>query len=122
MINLLCQFIRAELLGDLKLHLATLHQMLPWFALAGHHLYTKSVWLYLQQMSKLEGDFPDVYNMLKNGNHVVHTSLLSAWNGMESDKAIECNYMNDIKGTGGLVSGTGFATIQRNMFWFSRPA
>ena len=45
--------------------------------------------------------------MLKNGNHVVHTSLSSAWNGMESDKAIKCNYMKDIKGTGGPVSGTG---------------
>ena len=41
---------------------------------------------------------------------------------MESDKAIECNYMKDIKGTGGLVSGTGFETIQRNTFLFSRPA
>ena len=91
MINNIRQFIRVKWLGDLKLHLATLHQMLQWFALAGHHLYTKSVWLYLQQMSKLERDLPDVYNILKNGNHVVHTSLSSAWNGMGSDKAIECN-------------------------------
>ena len=41
---------------------------------------------------------------------------------MESDKAIECRYMKDIKGDGGLVSGTGFETVQRNTFLFSRPA
>ncbi len=30
--------------------------------------------------------------------------------------------MNDIKGDGGLVSGTGFETVQRNTFLYSRPA
>ena len=41
---------------------------------------------------------------------------------MECDKAIECCYMKDIKGDGGLVSGTGFEAVQRNKFIFSRPA
>ena len=97
MVDILRSFIRAERLGDLELHLATLHKMLPWFAAAGHHLYTKSVWLYLQQMLTLKTKFPNVFNIQKN-NHVVHSSSEARWNGMECDKAIECNLMKDLKG------------------------
>ena len=44
------------------------------------------------------------------------------WNGMETDKSIEYFLMKTVKGTGGLVGGTGFDTVQRNIYLFSCPA
>ena len=121
MVDLLRDFIRAERLGDLELHQESLRKMLPWFAAAGHFLYTKSVWIYLQQYTDLKNELPEVYRIL-TGIHAVHTKQQSIWNGQECDKAIECHLMKDVKGEGGLVSGTGFEAVQRNTFVFSRPA
>ena len=45
MMNILKLFIQAERTGDWDLHLVALHEMLPYFAAAGHNLYTKSIHL-----------------------------------------------------------------------------
>ena len=47
MIDLLRQFLKAERTGNWHLHLKTLQAMLPYFAAAGHNLYTKSVYIYI---------------------------------------------------------------------------
>ena len=121
LIGILRRFIRAERLGDWKLHLQSLNEMLPWFAASGHYLYTKSVWLYLQDMARLKDHFPTVYQTFCNQNHVVHTQSKFTWKGMGCDKAIECFLMKEVKGDGGLTSGTGFDTVQRNTYLYSRP-
>ena len=38
--------------------------MLPYFAAAEHNLYTKSMYIYLQQMLQLQAQHPDVYAFL----------------------------------------------------------
>lgn len=49
--------------------------MLPYIAAAWHNLYTKSVRLYLQSMSSLQTDYPDVYrNFEALSHHVVRRS------------------------------------------------
>ena len=50
--------------------------MLPYLATARHNLYTRSVGLYLQSMSSLETDHPDVYRKFEAGFHVVRRSNL----------------------------------------------
>ena len=49
MVDLLRTFLRAERTGNWPLHLQTLQEMLPYYAAAGHNLYTKSVYIYLQK-------------------------------------------------------------------------
>ena len=45
--------------------------MFPYFATAGHNLYTKSANVYLQQMQQVHVTYPDVHEALQNGLHVV---------------------------------------------------
>ena len=52
--DLLRQHLRAQKLGNWELYLDALYKMLAYFAAWGHNKYTKSLWLYLQQMNNLE--------------------------------------------------------------------
>ena len=61
LINLVCKFIHAERLGDWHLHISLLQEMLPIFAACGYNNYTKPVWLYLQQMSTRETNYPNLF-------------------------------------------------------------
>ena len=65
MIDILRNFIRAQRSGNWELHLQSLSDMLPYLAASGHNHYTKCVWIYLQQMSKLEDEHPTVYRVFK---------------------------------------------------------
>ena len=71
MVDILRMFIKAERTGNWRLHLQALSEMLPYLAAAGHNLYTKAVRLYLQSMSSLDTDHPDVYRKFEAGFHVV---------------------------------------------------
>ena len=122
LVDILRRFIRAERLEDWQLHLSTLEEMLPWFAASGHFLYAKTAWVYLQDMSQLRINHPSVYENFLNGAHVVWNQKSFMWNCMETDKSIEYFLMKTVKGTGGLFGGTGFDTVQRNRYLFSRPA
>ena len=74
MIDILRRFIKAERTGNWKLHLKSMQEMLPFFAAAGHNLYLKSGYVYLQQMTDLERTNPSVYRLFMSGNHVVRKS------------------------------------------------
>ena len=62
MVNIMRAFVRSERTGDWSLHLRTLQDMLPYLAASGHNLYTKSLYVYLKQMIRLENMHPDVHN------------------------------------------------------------
>ena len=53
MVQILKNHIRAERTGNLDLPLLSLVQMLPFFAAAGHSLYTKCARLHVQQSPKV---------------------------------------------------------------------
>ena len=74
MIDILHSFIKAERTEHWLLHLKSCKEMLPYLAASGHHLYTKSLRLYLKDMCKLEEEHPDVFLAFKNGIHVVRRS------------------------------------------------
>ena len=61
MIDILRTFITAEHTGNWDLGLKSLRDMLPFFAAAGHNLYLRSVYLYLQCMQNLPVSHPEVY-------------------------------------------------------------
>ena len=74
MVEILSKFIQAERMGNFHLHLQSVKEMSPYFAAAGHHLYTKSAYMYLQSMSKLATTHPNVYQKFLAGYHVVRRS------------------------------------------------
>ena len=120
LIDIVRNFLRSERTGDWKLHLATLQNMLPYFAASGHNLYTKSVYLYLQKMWKLEDSNPDIYSKFMDGLHVVRRSD-RYWAGLSPDLVIEQVLMRSLKTTGGLTRGRGMTETQRLVWCLSRP-
>ena len=92
--------------------------MLPYLAAAGHNL---SVRLYLQSISSLETDHPDVYRKSETGFHVVRRSS-RFWAGLSTDLVIEQILMRSIKTSGGFTRGRGMTERQRVIWLFSMPA
>ena len=77
--------------------------MLPYLAASGHNHYTKSAWVYLQRMSQLEEQHPDIYQQFQEGLHVVRRSD-RLWAGLSTDLLIEQVLMRSMKTSGGLTS------------------
>jgi len=94
------------------LHLQTLSEMLPFLAASGHNNYTKSVWIYLQQMSHLQEDHPEVYEHFQKGLRVIRRSD-RYWAGLSLDLVIEQVLMRNMKTSGGLTRGRGMTEQPR---------
>ena len=96
MIDILKQFIKAEREGNWSLHLHSMARMLPFFAASGHDLYTKSAYIYLQNMEKLSISHPNVHRLFQEGYHVVRRSDRH-WAGLSTDLVIEQMLMRSLK-------------------------
>ena len=121
MVDILRKSIKAERTGDFDLHLQCVQEMLPFLAASGHNNYTKSAWMYLQQMIHLEERHPEVYKLFKNGHHVVRRTE-RPFAGISTDLAIEQVLMRSIKSNGGLTRGTGFGEHERLVWLMCMPA
>ena len=121
MVDILRKFIRAERTGNWKLHLQAVRDMLPYFAAAGHNLYAKSAFVYLQLMHELQEKHPDVHNSFQDGLHVVRRSD-RYWAGLSTDLVIEQVLMRSVKTCGGLTRGRGMSETQRLVWLLSMPA
>ena len=115
MIDILRQYIRAERTGNWALHLEAISKMLPYLAASGHNHYTKSAWVYLQRMSQLDKQHPDIYQQFQKGFHVVRRSD-RLWAGLSTDLIIEQVLMRSMKTSGGLTRGRGM-TEQQRLVW-----
>lgn len=84
------QFIEAERLGDWKLHLQAVRDMLPYFHASGHFAYAKSAQVYLQDMVQLESQMDDeeYYKFTSEGFFTIRRTD-KAWSGIWSDMTIE---------------------------------
>ena len=102
MVAILCMFIQAERTSNWALHLRAVSEMLPYMAVSGHNLYTKSARVYLQRMSNLQDKFPDVHQHFENGLHVIRRSD-RLWAGLSSDMVIEQLLMRSMKTSRGLT-------------------
>ncbi len=95
MIQILRMFIKAERIGDWKLHLLAVQEMLPYFAAAGHNLYAKSAYLFTEDAAiarKSSGYLCQFPRWLS-----CRTSILD-----RADLVIEQALMRSIKTVGGL--------------------
>ena len=70
-IDILQKYIREEQTGNWALHLQVIQDMLPYMAASGHNLYTKSVRVYLQEMSNLKAEHPNIQQRFDEGFHVI---------------------------------------------------
>lgn len=94
MVDILRSFIRAERTANWELHLEALTRMLPYLAASGHNLYVKCAQLYLQSMSDLRTDHPDVYRAFTSGLHVARRND-RFWAGLSIDLVIEDRWRLD---------------------------
>ena len=115
MINILCRFIRAERTGDYQLHQQSLREMLPYFAASGHHLYLKSLYVYLQTMSELPTTNQHLHEKFMEGYHVIRRSD-RFWGGLSSDLVIEQVLMRSLKSVSGMTHGRGMKDLQRSVW------
>ena len=120
MVDILRQYIRAERTGNWALHLDAISKMLPYLAVSGHNHYSKSVWVYLQRMSQLEKQHPDIYRQSQEGLHVVRRSN-RLWAGQSTHLVIEQVLMRSMKSSGGLTRGRGMTKQQRLVWVQSMP-
>lgn len=120
-IDILRNYIRGERTGNWELHLQALQDMLPYMAASGHNLYTKSVRVYLQQMTDLKAEHPNVHKHFEDGFHVIRRSN-RLWAGLSADLIIEQVLMRSVKTSGGLTRGRGMTENQRLLWLLSRPA
>lgn len=116
MVDILRRLLQAKWIGDWALHLQSLFDMLLYLAASGHNLYLKSVHIYLQKMSKLQDQNPEVYNHFSEGLHVVWRSGRPG-EGLSTDLVIEQCLMSNIKTIRGLTQGRGLIENQR-LVWF----
>ena len=86
-VNIMGTLILSERTGDRSLHLRTLQDMLPYLAASGHNLYTKSLYVYLKQMTSLEDTHLDVHRQFTQGMHVIRRSD-SFWAGLSPDLVV----------------------------------
>ena len=121
MVDILRSFIRAERTANWELHLKALTRMLPYLAASGHNLYVKCARLYLQSMTDLRTDHPDVYRDFASGLHVARRSN-RFWAGLSIDLVIEQVLMRSLKTCGGLTRGRGLTEQQRLIWLLSMPA
>ena len=121
MVGMLLKFIRAERLGLWDLHLQSAVEMLPFLAASGHNLYVKSVWIYQQEMAKLQTSHPPIFEAFEQGGYTIRRSE-RRWAGLLADLVIEQEYMRILKTSGGLITGGGMTEQQKAIWVLSRPA
>ena len=87
-IDIIKKFIEADRIAKWNLHLEALQESLVIFAASGHGNYTKSAYLYLQSMLKLERTNKSVFEHFKDGGFIVRRSN-RYWTGLPNDLIIE---------------------------------
>ena len=121
MVDILRVFLKAERTGNWRLHLQSVCEMLSYFAAAGHRLYAKSAYVYLQTMTMLPETHPDFHQKFEEGYHLVRRSD-RYWGGLFTDLIIEQVLMRSVKTHGGRTRGKGMTETQRLLRVMSMPA
>jgi hypothetical protein len=112
--------IYADRTGSWSMHLCAVLSCLPVFAAAGHYKYLKSAYFYIQQMSQLHINHPEIFQKFENGFHVIRRSS-QFWAGLSPDLVIEQTLMRSLNTTGGLKHGSGMSEEQRALWTMSSP-
>lgn len=108
MCTLLMNYIKAERMGNWKLHLHCVKEMIPYFHAAGHLNYAKSAHLYYQDMVTIQDRMdPREYKRFTTDGYFTIRRSEKFWSGIWSDMSIEQVLMRAMKSYGGLTRGRG---------------
>ncbi|WAR20763.1 hypothetical protein MAR_014737, partial [Mya arenaria] len=114
MVHILQSFVKAERTGDWLLHLDTVSRMLPYFAAAGHNLYLKSAYVYLQTMQTLEKTNTDVSPFTRD------SKLRNIETGVEADSSVDVENSSEI-GNKVIASMAGKCKKQQAVVLTTKP-
>lgn len=90
LITFALQFLEAERLGNYKLHLQSIREMLPLFHSTGHFAYAKCGQMYLQDAEELEMKMTDhEYHLYAEQGYFTIRRTDKPWSGVWSDMTIE---------------------------------
>lgn len=101
-VQIVRDFVRAERVSDIQLHMNASAKMLPVMMAAGHAQYAKAIRLTLQQFLKFDGQTKAFF--VTDKNHTVRYST-HEWSAIWADLSIEQTLMRWAKSRGGLVGG-----------------
>ena len=118
MVDILRKFTKTECTGGWELYRQADKEMLPFLAAAGHNLYLKSAYMYLQMMAKLKLDHQDIFKYFSEGNHEARRRD-RFWADLSYDLVIEQVLMRSVKTTGGLTRGRGLSEAQKSLVAFN---
>ena len=105
---LMLNFFKAERIGDWKLHLHCIREIIPYFHAAGHFPYDKSARLYFHKMETIsEFMSPDDYRLFSDKGYFTIRRANDFWAGNFYDQTIEQFLMRMLKTTGGMTHGRG---------------
>ncbi|GBN26255.1 hypothetical protein AVEN_88685-1 [Araneus ventricosus] len=105
MVSIAKEFIRAERMGNCQAHLNCVNEMIPYFHASWHFPYTKSTYLYLQDMLLLENLIdPSVFRRFIQGFLTVRCSAKFSC-GTSTDMSIEQSLMKSMHTDGGFSRG-----------------
>ncbi|GBN74357.1 hypothetical protein AVEN_275181-1 [Araneus ventricosus] len=97
MVSIAKEFIKAESMGDWQAHLNCVKEMILYFHASGHFPYTKSTYLYLQDILQLENLInPSVFRRFIQGFLTVRRSAKFIC-GTSTDMIIEQSLMKSMK-------------------------
>ncbi len=88
MMDILRMFLKGERIGIWELHIQAMYEMMPYLVASGHNLYTKCIYVYVQQM------------------HETHPEARRSdrfWVGLSPDLVNEQVLMRSMKTSGGLT-------------------
>ena len=105
---------------DCEMQLNVVQKCLPLFASAGHYIYLKSAYHYIQTMANLQKTHPVFYSKFNAGYHVVRRSD-KFWSGLGYDLTIEQTLMRSLKTSGGLTRGSGMREHMQSIWTLSTP-
>ena len=95
--------------------------ILPYLAASGHNMHTKSARVYLQQMTDLKAEHPDVQQRFDDWFHTIRRSDRQ-WVGLSSNLIIEQVMTRSLKSSAELTRGRGMTEHQRLVWLLSTPA
>lgn len=136
MVILAKSFMKSEKMGDLRIQLRIISQMLPYFHATGHHNYAKSAHLYIQEMKLFmeqmekrkdammfanESDpVLEEYEKFVNDGFCTVRRIDAFWSGNFTDMTIEQDFMRVMKTEGGLI-GRGITESTQMKFVLGMP-
>ena len=103
--SLMNDLIRADRIGDWKLHIKTVHKLQPIFHVMSRSNYARWSAVYLEDMMVLEKKAPEVYEQFLKGRFTVKRSD-APFTSVSTDQALEQTINRSSKETGGIIGST----------------